>query len=169
MQVSIPTVDGALAATYAKQAAPTQMYKGHPIISFPINISDVPMGTHSLAFTFVDYDAIPVSGFTWIHWIAANIPATVTQIPANASQTGAIPMIQGNNSTAGRYVNETDLKVSQHYVGPYPPNKDHRYSLKLFALDTELDLRPGYWLNEFHDAIAGHVLATAKTTVIGKA
>ncbi|MBP5844195.1 YbhB/YbcL family Raf kinase inhibitor-like protein, partial [Lactiplantibacillus plantarum] len=89
-------------------------------------------------------------------------------IPENASQTGAIPMVQGNNSTAGAYVHETDPKVSQHYVGPYPPDKDHRYSFKLFALDTELDLQPGYWLNEFHDAIAGHVLATAKTTVIGK-
>ncbi|TFZ25456.1 YbhB/YbcL family Raf kinase inhibitor-like protein [Lactiplantibacillus plantarum] len=168
MQLSIPTINDALAATYSKQAAVAQTYKGHPIISFPVDISDVPAGTHSLAFTFVDPDAIPVGGFTWIHWIAANLPATTTHIPENASQTGAIPMVQGNNSTAGAYVHETDPKVSQHYVGPYPPDKDHRYSFKLFALDTELDLQPGYWLNEFHDAIAGHVLATAKTTVIGK-
>ncbi len=169
MQVSIPTIDGALAALYSKQAVPAQTYKGHPIISFPINISGVPAGTHSLAFSFVDHDAIPVGGFTWIHWLAANIPATTTQIPENASQTGAIPMIQGNNSTAGGYVGETDPKVTQHYVGPYPPDKDHRYSFKLFALDTELPLQSGYWLNECHDAITGHVLATAKTQVIGRA
>ena len=67
MQLSIPTINGALAATYSKQAAVAQTYKGHPIISFPVDISDVPAGTHSLAFTFVDHDAIPVGGFTWIH------------------------------------------------------------------------------------------------------
>lgn len=94
MQLSIPTINGALAATYSKQAAVAQTYKGHPIISFPVDISDVPAGTHSLAFTFVDHDAIPVGGFTWIHWIAANLPATTTHIPENASQTGAIPMVK---------------------------------------------------------------------------
>ncbi|MRU22568.1 YbhB/YbcL family Raf kinase inhibitor-like protein, partial [Xylella fastidiosa subsp. multiplex] len=51
MQLSIPTINGALAATYSKQAAVAQTYKGHPIISFPVDISDVPAGTHSLAFT----------------------------------------------------------------------------------------------------------------------
>ncbi|MFB9769595.1 YbhB/YbcL family Raf kinase inhibitor-like protein [Lactiplantibacillus modestisalitolerans] len=168
MQVTIPTINGALAPLYSKQAAPAQRYHGHPIISFPIDISGVPAGTHSLAFSFVDHDAIPVGGFTWIHWIAANLPATTTHIPENASQTGAIPMVQGSNSTAGGYVGETDVKISHHYVGPNPPDQDHRYSFKLFALDSELPLASGYWLNEFHDAIAGHVLATAKTTVIGR-
>lgn len=45
MQLSIPTINGALAATYSKQAAVAQTYKGHPIISFPVDISDVPAGT----------------------------------------------------------------------------------------------------------------------------
>lgn len=51
MQLSIPTINGALAATYSKQAAVAQTYKGHPIISFPVDISDVPAG----AFTGVHF------------------------------------------------------------------------------------------------------------------
>ncbi|KLD60116.1 hypothetical protein WP50_12865, partial [Lactiplantibacillus plantarum] len=121
MQLSIPTINGALAATYSKQAAVAQTYKGHPIISFPVDISDVPAGTHSLALTFVDPGTIPVGGFTWIHWIAANLPATTTHIPENASQTGAIPMVQGNNSTAGAYVHE--FRPSMAPLQPPIPNK----------------------------------------------
>lgn len=168
MQVSIPTENGVLAAKYAKQAAANQQYKGHPIISFPVHIQAVPAGTKTLAFVFYDHDAIPVGGFTWIHWIAANLPADTTLIPENASQTGAVAMIQGNNSTAGGYTGETDLKVTQHYVGPYPPDQDHDYTFKLYALDTELPLQPGYWLNDFYKLSAGHILATAKTVVVGK-
>ncbi|BDZ29869.1 YbhB/YbcL family Raf kinase inhibitor-like protein [Lactiplantibacillus sp. WILCCON 0030] len=168
MKVSIPTENGALAAQYSKQATADQQYKGHPIISFPVQIADVPTGTQSLAFVFYDDDAIPVGGFTWIHWIAANLPADTTAIPANASQTGVIPMIQGNNSTAGGYTGETDLKVTQHYVGPYPPDQDHDYTFKLYALDTQLPLSAGYWLNNFYKASAGHILATAQTVVVGK-
>ncbi|AVK61768.1 YbhB/YbcL family Raf kinase inhibitor-like protein [Lactobacillus sp. CBA3605] len=168
MKVSIPTENGVLAAEYSKQAAPDQQYKGHPIMSFPIEITAVPAETQTLAFAFYDHDAIPVGGFTWIHWIAANLPAETTTIPANASQTGVVPMVQGNNSTAGKYTGETDLKVTQHYVGPYPPNKDHEYTFTLYALDTTLPLKPGYWLNNFYKVSAGHILATAETTVIGK-
>lgn len=168
MKVSIPTENGVLAAKYAKQAAPELQRKGHPIVSFPIHIEDVPTNAKSLAFVFYDNDAIPVSGFTWIHWIAANLPVETTDVPENASQTGAISMVQGNNSTAGSYVGETGLTINQHYVGPYPPNKDHDYTFKLYALDTELPLKPGYWLNDFYKASEGHVLATAKAVVIGK-
>lgn len=168
MKVSIPTENGVLAAKYSKQATPDQQYKGHPIISFPVNIQDVPTDAKSLAFAFFDHDAIPVGGFTWIHWIAANLPADTTVIPENASQTGAVPMVQGNNSTAGGYTGETDLKVTQHYVGPYPPDQDHDYTFRLYALDTKLDVQPGYWLNNFFKAIDGHVLATAETVVVGK-
>jgi len=168
MKVSIPTENGVLAAKYAKQAAPELQLKRHPIISFPIHIEDVPAAAKSLAFVFYDDDAIPVSGFTWIHWTAANLPVGTTDIPENASRLGSISMVQGNNSTAGGYVGETDPTLTQHYVGPYPPNKDHDYTFKLYALDTELNLIPGYWLNDFYKASQGHVLTTAKTVVIGK-
>lgn len=77
-------------------------------------------------------------------------------------------MVQGNNSSAGGYTGETDLKVTQHYVGPYPPNGDHDYTFKLYALDTTLPVKPGYWLNDFYKLSEGHVLATAKAIVVGR-
>lgn len=42
-----------------------------------------------------------------------------------------------------------------------PPDKTHDYTLKVFALDDQLDLTPGYFLNDFRRAINGHVLADA--------
>lgn len=77
----------------------------------------------SLALTFLDWDAVPVSGFPWIHWIAANIAPTVTEIPEDNSQTLKVPMVQGRNSTAGGIIGNKDVKTAWHYNGPNPPGK----------------------------------------------
>ncbi|MHA5066769.1 hypothetical protein ACX280_06340 [Cetobacterium somerae] len=42
--------------------------------------------------------------------------------------------------------------------GPVPPNKTHTYTITLYALDKEIDLKKGFYLNELYDAIDGHVL-----------
>ncbi len=47
------------------------------------------------------------------------------------------------------------------YGGCAPPDQTHTYRLTVYALDTILDLSPGYWVNEFYKASAGHVLDTA--------
>ena len=42
-----------------------------------------------------------------------------------------------------------------------PPNRDHTYTLKVFALDTTLDLQPGFYLNQMTAAMRGHILDSA--------
>lgn len=67
--------------------------------------------------------------------------------------------MQGSNSDwsplAGSW---TDPRIIHRYAGPYPPDKDHVYTLTVYALDTELDLEEGYFLNEFRRAVRGHVI-----------
>ena len=75
----------------------TQFNENHiPTFSLPFKVENVPEKTVSLAIVLEDKDAYPVtSGFTWIHWLAANI--TRFEIRDNESQT-ATDFVQGRNS-----------------------------------------------------------------------
>jgi Phospholipid-binding protein len=37
-------------------------------------LQDIPAQTAALAVSLIDYDAVPRTGFPFIHWLAANIP-----------------------------------------------------------------------------------------------
>lgn len=170
MHISVELESGLLPDRFGKHAPEEYQLEGHPIRSFPIEIEGVPAGTKSLALAFVDWDAIPVGGFCWIHWLACNFPPNTTLIPENASASGAVPCVQGSNSDwsplAGGW---TDPRITQRYAGPYPPDKTHEYTLTMYALDCELGLEEGYFLNEFRRAIKGHVLAEAQLEIPSRA
>lgn len=98
MKVSVALEAGLLPDRFGKFAPDTDRLEGFPVRSFPIEIADVPKDAASLAVVFIDFDAIPVGGFCWIHWLACNFAPTTTLIPENASATEAIPCVQGANS-----------------------------------------------------------------------
>ena len=168
MQIKVPEENGYLPDIYGKYAPAEYRIDNGPTRSFPIDIKDAAAETETYAVTMIDHDAIPVGGFTWIHWVAANLPGNLTTIPENASQSGDVPMTFGNNSTAGGLVNNQNPQTSQHYSGPLPPDKDHHYTVTVYALDTKLPLENGFWLNHLHDAMSGHVLAEATQVVLGR-
>lgn len=168
MQLSVPLENGYLADKYGKYASGADVVAGYPKTSFPITIEDAPAGTQSFALWLIDFDAVPVSGFPWIHWVAANIPGDTVLIPENASRSGVLPMIQGNNSAAGHMVNNQDTAINQGYIGPQPPNGDHAYTLTVFALDATLPLQNGFWLNDSRHAMAGHILAQAHLDLLSR-
>ncbi|MHA8110171.1 YbhB/YbcL family Raf kinase inhibitor-like protein [Lactobacillaceae bacterium Melli_B4] len=159
MKINVPLQNGHLGDKYTKHAQTDQKIGNVPSISYPIEISDVPANAKSLSLIMLDWDSIPVCGFTYIHWVAANIDPKTTLIPENASQEDAIALTHGKNSTAGPLAGPLDPTISQRYLGPTPPNKDHNYTLTIYALDQKLPLEDGFWLNEMRDAMKGHVLA----------
>ncbi|MFD1486137.1 YbhB/YbcL family Raf kinase inhibitor-like protein [Lacticaseibacillus baoqingensis] len=161
MQISVPVTQGFLADKFGKYAPEADRYQGYPKRSFPITLTDAPAGTQSFALWLIDFDAVPVSGFPWIHWNAANIPGDTTLVPEDASRSGFLTMVQGHNANAGKLAHNPDSLINTGYVGPQPPNADHAYTLTVFALDTLLDLKAGFWLNEARHAMAGHILAQA--------
>ena len=80
MKVSVTLDDqGLLPDKYAKFAPAEYRLEDNPVVNFPIAVSDVPAGTETLAIAFIDYDAIPVGGFPWIHWTVANLPVVMCQ------------------------------------------------------------------------------------------
>lgn len=160
MQVNVDLEEGLLPDRFGKYAEQPDRLEGFPVRSFPIEISDVPEGARSLALAFIDFDAIPVGGFCWIHWLACDIDPETTLIPEDASRTGALPFTQGSNSNWSPMAHgSANPQVFNRYCGPQPPDKTHSYTLALYALDCALGLPEGYYLNDFRRAIEGHVLA----------
>ena len=117
-------------------------------VSPPLEWSNVPEGTKSLALISDDPDA-PVG--TWVHWVIYNIPPDVTELAEGIPKSEVL--------TNGARQGMTDFKRIG-YGGPCPPpGRPHRYFFKLYALDTELDLKPGATKQQLLRPMEGHILA----------
>ena len=151
MKISLPTENGFLPDKYGKYAPAADRKYDHAVCSFPITIEEVPEGTQTLALTFIDYDSTPVCGFTWIHWLMCEIDPNIGVIPEDASQNPQPEWRQGFNSCFSNMEEiDNDLTVAQAYIGPRPPDADHTYTLRVYALDNHLDLAEGYFYNQLH-------------------
>jgi hypothetical protein len=106
----------------------------------PLEIKGVPEEAQSLVIIMDDPDA-PVGTFD--HWSVYNMPARNTSVTEGESPEGTI----GVNSAGG-----------VEYMGPCPPDGEHRYFFKVFALDTQLDIDEGAPKPEIEAALEGHVI-----------
>ena len=97
-------------------------YNGGQNISIPINFDDVPMRAKSLALIIDDPDARSVAGKIWVHWIVTDIPTDINSI--DEVKDGKI-----NIGNTGRNSNG-----NKNYGGPCPPNGQHTYNIKAYAL-----------------------------------
>lgn len=125
-----------------------------PTNSIPIKIENAPQNTVSYCIFIEDKDAIPVCGFSWIHWAVANL--TKNEIEENES-IGAVDFIQGINSWYG-VVYGFNREYAIGYGGMTPPDKTHKYHITVFAVDTKLELENGFFANELFEAMEGHII-----------
>ena len=113
--------------------------------------SNAPQSTKSFVLVVEDPDA---PGGTFIHWVAYNIPAQTTSLPAGVPQTAEI---------AGGGKNGINGFDHIGYNGPCPPpGKMHHYHFRLFALDSTLTPGDKADAAAVESAMKGHVLATAE-------
>lgn len=117
-----------------------------------LEIIGVPHEAKSLVLIMDDPDVpkhLRADGM-WDHWIVFNIPVTTSAIAAGTEPDG----LHGRG-TAG----------NADYHGPCPPDREHRYFFKLYALDCLLDLTAGVSKKEVESAMRGHILE--QTELIG--
>lgn len=121
---------------------------GVPVLSLPLLITGAPEGTTAFAIYMEDPDAKPISGYNWVHWMAANIKTA--DIPEDFSRKAGEKAVQGKN----------DFDMTG-YGGPMPPDKDHTYVITAYALSAPLKLKDGFSKEDFAKAIQDQVLAEA--------
>ena len=161
MQVSSSAIEnGVIADRYGSKGA--QFRDGMPSLSIPFEVIGAPEGTRSFAVVFDDYDAVPVCGFDWIHWLVCDLKRPSV---AEGESGKSKDFTEGCNSWHS-VADELTVSQATGYGGPAPPDREHRYTLKVYALDSELGLPRGFMMNDLYFAMRGHVLAHA--TLIGK-
>jgi hypothetical protein len=113
-----------------------------------LTIEDVPEGARSLVLIMDDPDVpkhIREDGM-WDHWVVFNIPPDTREIPEGQEPAGIAGL--GTHGGTG-------------YFGPCPPDREHRYFFKVYALDTMLDLPEETDKVSVEKAMTGHVLDQA--------
>jgi Raf kinase inhibitor-like YbhB/YbcL family protein len=138
-------------AAFEDRAAIPQQYSCDGSNTSPaLAWSGAPEGTQSYALIVDDPDA---PGGDFVHWVAYDIPAAVTELPASVPEGDTIAAggRQGLSGTG-----------SIGYIGPCPPPADeaHRYQFRVYALDVEtLGFAQAQAKREVLAAMEGHVLA----------
>ena len=126
------------------------MANGPTAGSPPLAWSGAPAGTVSFVLHMHDVDVVVGKGTgDNLHWLAFNIPATVTSLPAGVPKEAQLP-----DGTV-QLVNPRGIGF-----GPpgAPPGVYHHYLFEVWALDSKLPLGPGATRTEVLKAMDGHVL-----------
>lgn len=132
------------------QAIPEKYSCDGESINPPLEFSEVPNSAKTLVLIVDDPDVpknLKPDG-VFDHWVVFNIPATTTSIKENSTPPG----VQGLNSSS-----------QNKYTGPCPPDKEHRYFFKLYALDTKLDFADDKIdKKSVEEKMKGHILDQAE-------
>ncbi len=119
-------------------------------INPPLSFSGVPEETRTLALVVEDPDvpkSIRADGM-FDHWLMWNMPAGLVSIEEGIAPPG----VEGKNT-----------RGDKQYTGPCPPDREHRYFFKLYALDTVLELDPEEASKEdLYAQMDGRILAEAQ-------
>ena len=114
----------------------------------PLRIDGIPENTTTLALIMDDPDAMGAVGKVWVHWVLWNISPETVEIKENSVPSSCLE-------------GETDFG-EVGYGGPAPPDKEHTYIFKLYALDKKLELKKGSTKKEVEEAMKDHIVAETR-------
>ena len=139
--------DGGIIPDKYTQAVPSP-------ISPQLSWINAPAGTQSFTLIMHDPDTAPGHNPTDIlHWMAFNIPATVSALPEGVPTTPAL---------ADGTVQPNNFGKHPGFMGPGARGVVyHHYTWELYALDTKLSLGPDATREQVLAAMNGHVLGKA--------
>ncbi len=121
--------------------------RGNIDLSIPLEFSEYPSNTKSFAVIVEDFDAMPVCGHDFIHWLVANLAKPYLEENASLNEHN---FIEGKN----------DFNRN-NYGGMAPPDRPHYYDITVYALDCFLEIKNGFSYQELKDKMASHVLDSA--------
>ncbi len=117
-------------------------------LSPPLKINDVPEGTISLVLIMDDPDAMGAVGKVWVHWVLWNIDPSINELKENSIPTNCLE-------------GKTDFGEIG-YGGPAPPDKEHTYIFKLYALDKKLDTAKDSTKKQIGEIMNNHIIAETR-------
>jgi len=116
-------------------------------INPPLEFIDVPEEAKSLVIIMDDPDTVRLVGYVWSHWIVWNIPVGIKTIAENSVPPGVVGPNTRNNHA---------------YGGPCPPDTEHHYFFRLYALDIVLDISEDSTKQDLEKVIEEHIVARAE-------
>ncbi|ELY95430.1 phosphatidylethanolamine-binding protein [Natrialba taiwanensis DSM 12281] len=131
---------------------PEEYGYGESNVNPPLEFGGVPDEAEALALVVDDPDAVEPAGKVWDHWIVWNISPERERIPEDWNPDADVG--EGTNDFGER-----------GYGGPNPPDREHTYRFRLFALESPLDLEAEADADDLESAAAGRVIET--TTLEG--
>ncbi len=117
-------------------------------LSPPLKISGVPENTSSLALIMDDPDAMGAVGKVWVHWVLWNINPNTMELKENFIPSDCLE-------------GKTDFGEIG-YGGPAPPDKEHTYIFKLYALDQKLTVDNDSTKKQIEEAMNNHIIAETR-------
>jgi hypothetical protein len=114
----------------------------------PLKISGIPENTSSLVLIMDDPDAMGAVGKVWVHWVLWNINPNTIELKENSIPPDCLE-------------GETDFGEIG-YGGPAPPDKEHTYIFKLYALDQKLDADKDSTKKQIEECMKNHIIAETR-------
>lgn len=158
-----------LADKYSKYADNNLKIDGVPYVNFSFTVEDLDLEDKYLSWVLLDHDSNPVIQFSWIHWLVANyqVSSQFETIPELLVES-CKQYIGGKNSFYSPLASVTNEKVCLNYGGPTPPDKDHVYTLVVYAHEEKLHLRDGFYYNQFLNGLDGISTKVATAKILGR-
>lgn len=125
---------------------PTKYTCDGPDVSPSLSWTGIPEEAGSLVLIVDDPDA-PAG--TWVHWVLVDVDPSSPGLPEDVPPDPR-PEVGGVHG-------ENDFG-NLGYGGPCPPDGEHRYFFRLYALEGTLDLEPGVGRAEVDAALEGRIL-----------
>jgi Raf kinase inhibitor-like YbhB/YbcL family protein len=123
-------------------------------VSPPLCWGELPKGSKELAVICDDPDALTKE--PWVHWVIYKIPATAKELPEGIPRKPRLSdppgALQGKNSWPDH--------DTIGYRGPFPPlgHGVHHYYFRLYALELQMVVEPGWDKKSLLNVISEHVL-----------
>lgn len=123
-------------------------------VSPPIVWSDLPAGTKELAL--ICEDPVAPTPQPFVHWVVYKIPPTAKGLPEGLPIDDTTPLpaeLKGTIQGLSGF-----RRPIWHGPAPPKPGVTHRYHFIVYALDAELEAKPGMNKTQLLEAMKGHVI-----------